>query len=176
MPVVLLPTVNGNKYFEASGAGTAEDPYRIVHEIGDTVTVAGDVGVTGVVDINSIGGGSNVIGAVLDAGALVDSDIVATTSADATGGVDITAVPTSGQRRAITDLFINVTGACTVTIRDNSGTPVVYFVLTFDGPTNGFEKITTRGKWRLPVDKKLRLLTDSAVPLHVTTFSHSELA
>jgi hypothetical protein len=126
----------------------------------------------GDVDILSIAAGTNTIGGTRDAGPAWTSAYQHTASADASGGADLTAAPTAGQKICIDDVVISVGAALTVTLEEEtSGTDLMLFYMA----ANSTIQITPRGKWKLPTaDKKLRLDTSGAGNIAVMVTYHSE--
>jgi hypothetical protein len=107
-----------------------------------------------------------------DAGPSWTSAYLHVASANATGGVDLTAAPTSGQKIVVDDVIVSVDTAMKVTLEEEtSGTDVIVLYL----PVNGSAQVTPRGRIKLPTaDKKLRLLTSIAGNIDVTVCYHSE--
>lgn len=95
-----------------------------------------------------------------------------TTSADATGGADITNAPSAGQRIYVTDILISVDTAMYVSfLEETSGTEVMRLYL----PANGSAQITPRSAFRLPTaDRKLRIDASVAGNIAVTCWYYSE--
>jgi hypothetical protein len=126
----------------------------------------------GDVDVTSIAAGSNTIGGTRDAGPAWTSAYLYTTSADASGGADLTAAPTAGQKICVDDVIISVGAALTVTLEEEtSGTDVMVFYMA----ANSTVQITPRGKVKLATaDKKLRLDTSGAGSISVLVTYHSE--
>ncbi len=126
----------------------------------------------GDVDVLSIAAGTNTIGGTRDAGPAWTSVWQHTVSADASGGADLTAAPTGGQKICIDDVIISVGAALTVTLEEEtSGTDLMVFYMA----ANSTIQITPRGKWKLATaDKKLRLDTSGAGNIAVNVTYHSE--
>jgi len=107
-----------------------------------------------------------------DGGPAWTSSYLFTTSADATGGANITGAPTSGQKIVVTDILISVDTAMFVSLlEETSGTEIARVYL----PANGSAQITPRSRWKLPVaDKKLRIDASVAGNVSVTCWYYSE--
>jgi hypothetical protein len=123
-------------------------------------------------NIDVIAAGTNTIGGTRDAGPAWTSAYLHVASADASGGADLTAAPTAGQKICIDDVIISVGAALTVTLEEEtSGADVAIFYMA----ANSTIQITPRGKIKLPTaDKKLRLDTSGAGNIAVTVTYHSE--
>ncbi len=95
-----------------------------------------------------------------------------TASADATGGADLTAAPTSGQKIVIDDIIVSVDTAMWVLFEEEtSGTNILVLYMA----ANSTAQITPRGRIKLATaDKKLRLDTSVAGNIAVTVCYHSE--
>lgn len=119
-----------------------------------------------------LGAGSAAIGSATDGGPSWTSVYTFTTSADATGGADITAAPTGGQKIVITDLVVSTDTAMSISfLEETSGTEVLRLYL----PASGTVQVTPRSKMKLATaDKKLRIDASTAGNVAVTAFYHSE--
>lgn len=95
-----------------------------------------------------------------------------TASADATGGADLTADPTTGQKIVIDDIIVSVDTAMWVLFEEEtSGTDIIKLYMS----ANSTAQITPRGRIKLPAaDRKLRLDTSAAGNIAVTVCYHSE--
>ncbi len=95
-----------------------------------------------------------------------------TTSADATGGADVTAAPSTGEKLVITDVVVSADTAMSVSfLEETSGTEVLRVYL----PANGTAQITPRSKLKLATaNKKLRIDTSAAGNVAVTVAYYSE--
>lgn len=95
-----------------------------------------------------------------------------TASADATGIVDVTAAPTSGQKIVVDDIIVSVGAAMTLTFEDETaGTDLLVLYME----ANSTAQVTPRGRIKLPVaDKKLRMDSSAAGAVAVTVCYHSE--
>lgn len=146
------------------------------NNIGDvdiaTALPAGDNNIGNVDLASAIPAGTNTIGATRDAGPAWTSAYLHTASADASGGADLTAAPTAGQKICIDDLIISVGADLTVTLEEEtSGTDVMVFYMAAKSTI----QVTPRGQVKLPTaDKKLRLDTSGAGNIAVTVVYHSE--
>ena len=107
-----------------------------------------------------------------DGGPAWTSSYLFTTSADATGGVDITAVQTPHLKHVVKYLLISTNTAIFLSfLEETSSTEIGRVYL----PANGSAQITPRSKWKLPVaDKKLRIDASVAGNVAVTCFYYSE--
>lgn len=116
--------------------------------------------------------GTAVIGTTMDGGPSWTTVYTFTASTDATGGVDITAAPTGGQKIVVTDILISTDTAMYVSfLEETSGTEVGRVYLS----ASGLAQITPRAKWKLPVaDKKLRIDASVAGNVAVTCWYYSE--
>lgn len=125
-------------------------------------------------DVGGDGVADPVVGALpsADYGPDWTSSYLFTASADATGGADITAAPTAGQKIVVTDILISVNTAMYVSfLEETSGTELGRIYL----PANGAAQVTPRSKWKLPVaDKKLRIGASVAGAVAVTCWYYSE--
>lgn len=110
--------------------------------------------------------------ATMDAGPAWASSYLHTASADASGGVDVTASPTSGQKIVVDDVIVSTGAALTVTFEEEtSGTDVLRLYMA----ANGIAQVTPRGKIKLATaDRKLRIVTSGAGTVAVTVCYHSE--
>ena len=110
--------------------------------------------------------------ATMDAGPAWASSYLHAASADASGGVDVTAAPTSGQKIVIDDVIVSVNTAMWVLFEEEtSGTDIIKVYLV----ANSTVQITPRGRIKLPTaDKKLRIDTSAAGNIAVTLCYHSE--
>lgn len=116
--------------------------------------------------------GAATIGATMDAGPAWTSAYLHTVSADASGGADVTAAPTSGQKIVIDDIVLSVDTAMWVVFEEETSGADIYKVYL---PANSVAQITPRGKVKLPTaDKKLRIDTSAAGNIAVTVVYHSE--
>lgn len=116
--------------------------------------------------------GAATIGATMDAGPAWTSAYLHTASADASGGADVTAAPTSGQKIVIDDIVLSVDTAMWVVFEEETSGTDIYKVYL---PANTVVQITPRGKVKLPTaDKKLRIDTSAAGNIAVTVVYHSE--
>ncbi len=148
----------------ATPAGTA-----IIGKVGIDQTTPGT---TNGVQVNAaLPAGTNSIGGTKDNGPqwTVSRLYTAITTATTT---DITAAPTSGQKIVLDDCLISCDAACAVSIvEETSGT---VFAKVFV-PTNGTVQITLRDAIKAAVaDKKMRVITGTAVNCSVTACYHSE--
>jgi hypothetical protein len=97
------------------------------------------------------------------------------TSADQHSAVaSVTSAPTSGQKLVITDIFVSVDTAMSVTFKEETSGTVI--TGPFYLPANGTIQLTPRGKqWKLPVaDKKLQVLTSVSGNIMVDAGYYSE--
>jgi hypothetical protein len=95
-----------------------------------------------------------------------------TASADATGIVDVTAAPTSGQKIVIDDIILSVDTAMWVLFEEEtSGTDIIKLYMA----ANSAAQVTPRGRIKLPTaDRKLRMDASVAGNIAVTVCYHSE--
>lgn len=107
-----------------------------------------------------------------DAGPAWTSVYLHTASADATGIVDVTGAPTSGQKIVIDDIIVSVDTAMAVTFEEETAhTDILKLYLA----ANSSAQVTPRGKIKLPTaDKKLQIDTSAAGNIAVTVVYHSE--
>lgn len=108
-----------------------------------------------------------------DAGPSWTSAYLHYASADASGGADATAAPTSGQKIVVDDIIVSTGAALTVTFEEETtGTDMLVLYL----PANGVAQVTPRGKLKLATaDKKLRVKASGAGNIACTVFYHSEV-
>lgn len=95
------------------------------------------------------------------------------TSADMSGAaVDVTAVPTSGQKLVIDDIIVSADTAMRITFtEETSGTVMAYVRVA----ANGTVQITWRGKRKLATaDKKLKAQSSAAGNVEILVGYHSE--
>jgi len=116
--------------------------------------------------------GSATIGATMDAGPAWTPVYLHTASADATGIVDVTGAPASGQKIVVDDIMVSVDTAMKLTFEDETaGTDLLVLYMA----ANSTAQVTPRGKIKLPVaDKKLRMDASVAGNVAVTVCYHSE--
>lgn len=94
-----------------------------------------------------------------------------TASADASGGVDLTAAPTSGQKIVVDDIIVSTDTAMWVLFEEEtSGTDIIKLYLA----ANSGAQISPRKLKLATADKKLRLDTEKAGNIAVTVLYHSE--
>jgi len=169
MATVELKTVDGNKHFEVSGTGTSGDPYVPAHTISGTVDASGStVDASG----STVEIAASITLSAKDAGFSVDVDPLFTTSADATAGVNITALPTGGQKRVLVDLFVSVEDACEITLVDGAA---VTYLGAFLPASSGIEQLIPRAKLKATtVDSRFRIVTSVATEIRIRTHSYSE--
>lgn len=116
---------------------------------------------------------SAIVGATMDAGPSWTPAYLHYTSADASGGADLTATPTSGQKIVIDDLILSCGADLVITLEEEtSGTNIMVIYMV----ANSTVQITPRGKIKLPtVGRKLRIDASGAGAVSVTTCYHSEV-
>lgn len=128
----------------------------------------------------AVAAGTAVVGATQDAGPNWTSVHgvagVPFTSADQhSAAASVTDAPTSGQKLVVTDLFVSVDTAMTVTFKcETSG---VVIAGPFYLPANGTLQLTPRSKaWKLATaNKKLQVITSVAGNIMVDAHYFSEL-
>jgi hypothetical protein len=110
---------------------------------------------------------------ISDDGPAWTSSYLHTASANASGGVDITAAPTAGQKIVIDDVIASTDTTLKFTLEEEtSGTDIIVMFLS----ASSVMQITSRGRIKLPVaDKKLRLVTSAAGNIAITVAYHSEI-
>ncbi len=94
------------------------------------------------------------------------------TSADASGGINVTDAPTAGQKLVVTDVLVSADTAVRVDFKvETAGTVLASVYL----PANGTLQLTFRGKLKLALaDKKLQVQTSAAGNIAVTANYYSE--
>lgn len=110
--------------------------------------------------------------ATTDGGPSWTSSYLHTASADATGTVDVTAAPTSGQKIVIDDIIVSCGAAMALTFEEEtSGTDVLVLYMA----ANSSAQVTPRGRIKLAAaDKKLRMDASAVGAVAVTVVYHSE--
>lgn len=203
--IQLKDGAGGTKYLAATGAGSDGDPHIPQHSIAGTVAVTDNSGsltvdsaqlpaalaANGGMKVEGVAGGVAVpvsvatapvlvtgtatIGATKDAGANWTAVHLVVNSADATGGVDISAAPTSGQKRVLVDLVISVGTTMAVSIIEETSGTVMHG--PFYMAANTVMQITPRSTpmSKLPTaDKKYRVDTSVAGSVTIETWTYSE--
>ncbi len=95
------------------------------------------------------------------------------TSANATGGLNLTDAPTAGLKHVITDVVISVDTAMLVTLREETTNKVL---ARFYMPANGTVQYTPRTPKKLSTAlKKLQALASGAGNIAVTAHYYSEV-
>lgn len=95
-----------------------------------------------------------------------------TSSADASGGVDVTAAPTAGEKLVVDDVLASSAAALALTFSEETSGTVVFVLYLAAGSTAQF---APRGKLKLATaDKKLRVTASGAGQISVTVLYHSE--
>ena len=107
-----------------------------------------------------------------DAGAGWATSRTRTTSADMSGGADISAAPASGCKLVVTDVVVSVDTAMRVDLKEETaGTVFASFYMD----ANTTVQFTPRGKFKLDTaDKKLQGQTSAAGNISVTVLYYSE--
>lgn len=130
----------------------------------------------GDVDIASIAAGTNVIGAVLDAGPNWTSvwgvSGAAVVSADMTTAAAVTNAPAGGQKLILRDIIISTDTAMNVLVEEEtSGTDILKVFI----PANGTVQVTPRSKIKLATaDKKITCKASATGNIAVTCSYSSE--
>jgi len=94
-----------------------------------------------------------------------------TTSADATGGADVTGAPTTGQKIVIDDVLVGATTKMVLTFLEETSSTVMFVIPLSDSAPVQF---TPRDGLKLPVaDKKLRIDASVAGTVYVWVSYHS---
>lgn len=120
-----------------------------------------------------IGAGASSIGGVMDNGPYNTPSQIDVTSADASGTVDLTERPVSGQRIIVDDLIVSVGTSCEVTVLEETSLTVLgRFLMLANTPLvipymkGGFRAVSS--------DLRLRIKTSTASTLRVAGTYHSE--
>lgn len=139
--------------------------------ISGTPTV--NVGTMPTVSLAALPAGTNIVGAVYDAGPRTTSDRFAQAYADGSSGVFACAVPTGGQRRVFTDVVVSVNTDCYVELLEE--TSLTLIAGAWCKASGGFEQLVPRGKLQLPTtNRRLVVKTTPASQVVVMTLSQSE--
>lgn len=167
--------------FGGDGVATmvsAADPLPVTGPVTDTQLRAADVKVTLDGETVMLGAGTATIGATKDAGPAWTPSFgvsgAAVLSANATGGVDVTDAPTSGQKLVIDDIVVSTDTAMAVTLEEETtGTDKFKLYLA----ANSTAQITLRNGVKLDtVNKKLRAVASVAGNVSVSISYHSSEA
>lgn len=139
--------------------------------ISGTPTV--NVGTMPTVAVSALPSGTNIIGAVYDAGPRTASDRFSQTYADGSAGVFGCAPPTGGQRRVFTDVVVSVNTDCYVELLEE--TSLTLIAGAWLKASGGFEQLVPRGKLFLPtINRRLVVKTTPASQVSVMSLSISE--
>lgn len=112
-------------------------------------------------------------GGIKDAGPAWTPARVNVSSADQSGAAaDLSAAPTSGQKRILDDIVASADAAMRVDVKEEtSGTVLLSFYL----PANGTVQITPRSGLKFPTaDKKIQVQTSAAGNVRILALTHSE--
>lgn len=119
--------------------------------------------------------GSNVVGAVQDAGPAAGAGTAQTpVHGDFSTAADVTAAPTSGQKWVVTDIVISTAAAAEVSLKEETSGTVVFGPILM--PANGYAQFTLRGKLKLATaNKKVQGFssTNDHVTIQVSGYSEA---
>ena len=117
--------------------------------------------------------GTNIVGAVYDAGPKNASDRFYAAYADGSSAQFASSAPTGGQKRVLTDVVVSVSGDCFVELLEE--TTLTVLASAWVKGSCGFEQLVPRGKLKLATaDKRLMVKTTPAAQISTTTLSYSE--
>ncbi len=126
-----------------------------------------------VVTLPALTTGTNIIGAIKDAGAnWTQSDKLISSSDASSSDVDASDAPTSGQKVVVDDIVVSVDTAMRVDFKEETSGTIRFSVYL---PINGTFHIAPRGKAKLATaDKKLLCRTSASGNIRATVLWHSE--
>ncbi len=154
-------------------------PSKPVYIMNDAlpITSSGGITVSGSMIISSsLPAGSDIIGGATDAGPSWTSSFgvsgAAVVSSNATGGVDVTDAPTTGEKLVITDIVVSADTAMSVLFEEETSGKDIFKVFL---PASGTAQITTRSKVKLATaNKKLRATASVSGNIAITVCYYSE--